>query len=198
MQSYAVPEELEVRLDRSDNGTFQSLLDTATAQVNAYCGRQFNRVGVASTRRFRAHDPERLPVDDFYTLDDLEVEIDGVVWDSSYYEPRPYDGVVNGETGWPFFDLMAVNRSWPIYRRPTISVTARWGWAAVPAGIIEATLDVAEGIASGSNSGIISREEVDNYSVSFARPGAGLTVAPRVPGLLVKADPYRRKRFGFA
>jgi len=190
--AYATPEELEEKLGRADDGTYSMLLDAASRQVEAYCGRQFNRTLVATQRRFRALDPERLPVDDFHTLTDLAVEIDGTAWDAANYDARPWNGVVNGEPGWPFFDLLAVNRSWPIARRATIYVTAQWGWSSVPAGIVEATLDVAQMMASSAagSSGIVSRESIDNYSVSYARFGFS--------DLMSRAAPYRRKRFGVA
>lgn len=197
---YATPEELEARLGRAADDSFWMLLEAASRRVEAYCGRQFNKETAATQRRFRASDPERVRVDDFHTLTGLEVEVDGTVWDSSYYEPRPYDGVHNGEPGWPFFDLLSVNRFWPMSRRPTIYVTAQWGWPAVPMGVAEATLDVAAAMAAGggASSGIVSRESIDNYSVSYAGAGTGLTVGSRVPSLLAKAEPYRRKRLGAA
>lgn len=196
---YASPEELEFRLGFSDDGTFDRLLNAASRAVELFTRRQFNRDDdeYPSTRRFRALDPERLPVDDFYSLDGLEVEVDGVFWDTTLnVDVRSPDGVVGGQIGWPYSDLFAVNRSWPILRRPTIAVTAHWGWAEIPAGITEATLDAAEAMAAVVSTGQVRSETIGGYSVSYGRPI--LEQSGEVPPALIKALPFRRKRFGIA
>lgn len=198
--SYASVEELEGRLGKADDGSFTSLLHAASRQVEAFTRRQFNRTDELSTRRFRAVDPERLPVDDFHTLDDLVVEVGGVVLDEDTYDARPWNGVVDGLDGWPFFDLFAVGRYWPLGRRATVSVTAQWGWAMVPTGVVEATLSVAKAMADLTGvsgvSGVVRSEMIDGYSVSYAIPE--LAVMAGTPSALASAAPYRRKRFGVA
>lgn len=198
--SYAAPEDLEGRLGKSDDGSFERLLFAASRQVEAFTGRQFNRADeeYPSARRFRALDSERVAVDDFHVLDELEVEVDGVPWDVDLYvDARPWNGAIAG-VGWPYSDLFAVNRSWPWSRRANISVAAHWGWASVPAGIVEATLDVAEVLSLGRTglSGAIRSETVGGYAVSYATPGSGYP--ENVPRELIKAVPYRRTRFGVA
>jgi hypothetical protein len=194
---------LEERLGRSDNGSFESLLDAASRAVEAFTRRQFNRSEDASTRRFRALDPQRCPVDDFYTLDDLAVTVDGTAWDvDTQIDPRPWSGTPNGMTGWPYADLFAINRCFPWSRRALVTVTARWGWASVPAGIVEATLDVAEVMSLGSRlvsqSGMIRSESIGGYSISYGLPGLIGSTMAGVPPELIKAVPFRRKVFGVA
>jgi hypothetical protein len=106
-----------------------------------------------------------------------------------------------GQLGWPYSDLFAINRSWPWARRARITVTAQWGWLAVPAAIVEATLDVAEVMylrRSGTLAGAVRSETFDNYSVSFAVPTAGAASSADVPPEFMRALPYRRKVFGVA
>lgn len=193
--SYASVLELEERLGRSDDGSFAELLDAASRRVEDFCRRQFNRdtatTPVATARRFRALDPERLPVDDFRTTTDLAIEVDGTAWATTDVDPRPWDGVYKGRSGWPYSDLIAVGRSWPDSRRALIEVTAHWGWTAVPEAIRQATLDVAEAAASGSATGVVRSEAIDGYSVTYAA-----TSDSTVPPELAKAAPYRRVRFG--
>lgn len=199
--AYAAAADLEARLNTSDDGTYGDLLTAASKHVEWYTGRQFNKEESPSTRRYRALDRERVATDDFYTTLDLAVEIEGTVWSSIYYDPRPWDGVVGGMIEWPYSDLFAVNRSWPThnFRRATIEVTARWGWDAVPEGIVQSTLDVAEimslgaGVAGGGS--FITSEKIGDVSVGFGVPRFDVA-SKDVPRALAKAEPYRRKRFG--
>lgn len=198
---YATPEQLEERLGSADDGRFTRLLDAASRAVEAFTRRQFNRADEYEVlpRRFRALDPERVAVDDFWTLEGLVVEVNGTVWDSDWIDPRPWDGLQNGQTGWPFSDLFAVGRYWPAFsRRALVTVTAEWGWEAVPSAIVEATLDVAEmmslALTSGQG-GAVRSESIGGYSISYATPQFGAGAANVAPELL-KALPYRRKVFG--
>lgn len=197
--AYATSSDLEERLGTSDTGTYDAILDTASRAVESFTRRQFNQVTEATARRFRPVDPQRLPVDDFHTTDDLAIEVDGVVWDVDAVDPRPWDGVVNGVPGWPFLDLFTVNRSWPSFRRrAVVSVTAQWGWPAVPEGIRQATLDVAAVMVSetGGATGPVRSMAIDGYSVSYS--SSSMTSAASVPPEMVNAAPYRRVRFGVA
>jgi hypothetical protein len=199
---YANVLELGERLRKYDDDTFENLLDAASRAVETFTRRQFNKdtgeTPVATARRFRAVDPERLPVDDFHTTTDLAIDVDGTAWDVADVDPRPWDGIVNGQTGWPYFNLIAVDRVWPPSRRAIIAVTAHWGWAAVPEGIRQATLDVAEvmSFGGGGASGVVRSESIDGYSASYSVPQLGS--ASSVPSELIKAVPYRRVRFGVA
>jgi hypothetical protein len=197
---YASTAQLAARTGSPDDGTYTALLDTASRMVEKFAGRQFNRDEVATERRFKALDPERLPVGDFYTVTDLEVVVDGVAWTiDDEFEPRPVDGAVVMNDGWPFSDLMSIGRYWPVgRRRRTIEVTARWGWDIVPNGIEEATLRTARLLwdTSGSDSGRVKSETISGYSINYAIPE--LSTIRDVPPELLPAMPYRRRRFGVA
>jgi hypothetical protein len=135
---YATPEQLAARLGTDDpgDGTFERLLDAASRAVESFTRRQFNMADEYDVlpRRYRALDPERVAVDDFWTLEGLVVEVNGRAWDvARYIDARPWSGVVAGQIDWPYSDLFAVNRRWPWgCRRALITVTALWGWASVP------------------------------------------------------------------
>jgi hypothetical protein len=198
---YASVLELETRLGQTDNGTFADLLDMASRAIESFTRRQFNKQTtgpVATARRFRALDPQRLPVDDFHVVTDLAIEVNGTAWDVTDVELRPPDGVVNGQSGWPFFDLLTLARTWPPGRRAKVEVTAHWGWNAVPEGIRQATLDLAEimSYGGGGGSGVVRAEAIDGYSVSYGVPT--LAASSSIPPEFVKAAPYRRVRFGVA
>jgi hypothetical protein len=198
---YATPAQLEARLGKEDDGTFEQMLDVASRAVESFTGRQFNKAEEATRRRYRALDRERVRTDDFWTMDDLSVAVHGVEWDiSAHIDARPWDGVQGGQIGWPFSDLFAINRSWPWSRRALVQVTAKWGWESVPSAIVEATLDVAEVMSqslTSSGSGPVRGESMGGYAIQFATP-LHLRGHEGVPPELLKALPYRRKRFGVA
>lgn len=198
---YATPGQLEARLGVDDPGTYERLLDAASRTVESFTRRQFNRADEASPRRYRALDRERVAVDDFHTLTDLAVVVNGMAWDvATNIDARPWDGVVGGMIDWPFSDLFAIRRTFPWSRIAQVTVTAKWGWADVPAGIVEATLDVAEVMSltmTNAQSGTIRSEAIGGYSISYALP-QNLINNGDVPPELVKAVPFRRKRFGVA
>jgi len=204
---YATPDELAVRLGGDVSDSYERLVDAASRAVESFTRRQFNREDPAEDddyaipRRFRALDRERVAVDDFYTIEDLAVEVNGTFWDLSSIDARPWDGIRYGQINWPYSDLFAINRSFPWSRRAQITVWAHWGWAAVPAGIVEATLDVAEVMSSAftSGRGTLNSEALAGYSYSVNFATSSLSVgADTVPPEYVKALPFRRKVFGVA
>jgi hypothetical protein len=192
---YATVQDLEARLGTLDDGRYLQLLNAASRAVEDFCGRQFNKdtgqSPVATARRFVAVDPQRLPVDDFHTTTALAISVNGTAWTVPDVDPRPFNGIYKGMTGWPYFDLLTVSKTWPSGRVPKVTVTAHWGWAAVPEAIKQATLDVAEATTSGSG-GTIRAETMGTYSVAYAIPTSGT----ETPAELQKAVPYRRLRFG--
>lgn len=119
----------------------QFVAGAASRAVEAYCRRQFNKETVASARRFRPVDWRKLPVDDFHTTTGLLV--DGVAWSAADHDPQPLNGFVNGQSGWPYYDLYAVATPWTwsqIDGTTPVTVTAQWGWPAVPEDVRYATL----------------------------------------------------------
>lgn len=197
-ENYATPSDLAFRLGRDAAPDLYQVIEAASRRIDSYTGRVFGKYAEPSTRLFRAQDYERLRVDDFYSLEDLAVVVDGVTWDEADYEPGSNNPI--GFDGWPFTDLYAVSRSWPIRRRATIEVTARWGWEYIPAGIEEATLRLGKVIAErsglGKQEGAVSSETIGGYSISYHF--ADTTSKGEVPWELEPAAPYRRKRFGVA
>lgn len=188
---YATVGELTARLG-SEHHTFPALVDAASRAVESFTRRQFNKETPASPtqRRFRPIDPYRLPVDDFYTTTGLEVEVNGTVWVATAYDPQPWNGIKDGVAGWPYYNLFAVNRTWPL--DGIILVTAEWGWNAVPSAVKQATLDVAATIYNGGSAeSPVRSEAIDGYSVSYVVNG---TTPPELSSVVK----YQRRRFGVA
>lgn len=152
--TYANLSELKDRLDLSgdeDNDTLQGALKAASRGIEKLTGRQFNDSGTATARVYRPDSHCRVDVDDFHTTAGLVVETDegdsgvfGSIWTSGQYELYPLNGIVDGETGWPYSKIRAVSNRWfPCGRRATVRVTARWGWAEVPPAVKESCLVAA-------------------------------------------------------
>ena len=75
-----------------------------------------------------------------------------------------------------------------LYRRPTVRVTAQWGWAAVPAAIKQATkIAAAKSFAmSGSPFGYVSYQE------------AGVVRVRDIPEVMNLLDPFLQDKYATA
>lgn len=125
----------------------------ASRAIDDECGpgRTFTTATVATARVFVPSAPSHVTVDDFWTTDGLIVEVDTAgdgTWAttlaSADWTPWPH----NPQPGRPYTAMLTTaGASWPNpgmrVRRPTVRVTAKWGWAAVPAPIEQATQLVA-------------------------------------------------------
>ena len=158
--SYATLVTLKSRLgitDTNDDTRLQSALDSATQSVEGICGRQFNDSGAATARVYYPDSPILVRVEDFSTVAGLVVAVDysntgnySTVIAATNYQVEPLNGVVGGMTGFPYNRIRSINAYYPLWwgaiggPRASIQVTARWGWAAVPASVTEACLILAE------------------------------------------------------
>lgn len=153
--AYATTAELETRLRGEfptsvafDTVELQDALNTASRGIESVCERQFNTDASAAVRIIPANRviSTRLAlVDDFHTITGLVIESDDTgtgtswsAWTASEYQLEPLGGVVDGRDGWPFTRIRAVDyRTFPRHDsgRAALRVTARWGWAAVPAAV---------------------------------------------------------------
>lgn len=154
---YATLADLKTRLGLTSDNTRDAALTSALASVSRgierFCGRQFNDAGTATARVYRPRDQVVVEVDDFSTTTGLIVKVDttdGGTYPttiaSTGFQTEPENGIVDGESGWPFYRLRAMwGTVWPTWtRRTSVQVTAQWGWAAVPAPVREACLVLAE------------------------------------------------------
>jgi hypothetical protein len=137
-------------VDSLDDGQIPRLITTASRWLAAECGRQFHRDSTATARKYpppRRND--RLLVDDFSTLTGLVVVDDGATLTIDVdFIALPQDGrTAWGESG-AWYMLLRYDGLWwsePL-RGNSVSVTARWGWPAVPEpvkqGVIEVVADL--------------------------------------------------------
>lgn len=153
--NYATLAELKTRLgigDTNDDTVLGNALSTASRAVEKYCRRQFNDAGSVSARVYNPLNRQLVYVDDFSTVTGQVIELDTdddgtfeTIVVSTDFQNEPLNGIRDGVPGWPYWRIRAVESEYfRNGRRPTVRVTARWGWAAVPAPVKEATLALAE------------------------------------------------------
>lgn len=148
---YVTAEELKEYAkvgDSVDDILIGQVVNAVSRSIERNLGRQFNDAGSATARTFYPARYDCVRVDDFSTTTGLVVKSDtandgtfGTTISSSYYTAWPLDGIVDGQTGHPFREVLLHNgqRFVTYGQRPTVQVTARWGWTAVPADIKQAT-----------------------------------------------------------
>lgn len=155
--NYATDAELKTRLgisDSNEDAAIAAAMSSSSRAIERYCRRQFNDAGSASARKFYPISRTVVLVDDFHTTTGFELATDmdddgtyETIWSLDDVLLEPIGGIRDGVPGWPYWKLRAVDVD-QFYntRRPNVQVTARWGWASVPASIKEASLALAEEI----------------------------------------------------
>lgn len=137
--------------DTTDDAELGDILLQASRAVDQYCGRQFNKATSATARVYYPASYCHVEPDEFWTTTGLIVATSqgddgtyGTTLDTTQYQLLPLNGVVDGESGWPYSRIQAQNTWFPVNTvRPSVQVTAQWGWAAVPTGIKIATIYLA-------------------------------------------------------
>lgn len=128
------------------------VISEASRIVDSMCGRRFDDTGSAKARVFRPVHGGLAYVDDFSSTSGLVIKTDtsddgtfDTTWDAADYTLEPLNGIgENGQAGFPYYRIVAVgSKSFPCTRRPSLEVTAPWGWAATPADVKGATYLIA-------------------------------------------------------
>lgn len=192
---YATLVQLKVYLgnisDTVDDQVLTDALNAVSRSIERHCGRQFNDAGSASARLFTIGDPCVVTIDDFSTTTGLVIATDdsnsgtySTTWSATDYQLEPLNGIVNGESGWPYYRIRVVlGRYFPTaVRRAALQVTARWGWTAVPAPVKQACL-------------LLASETAKLRDAPFGVAGFGQFGAVRVrdnPKAASLLAPYRR------
>lgn len=153
---YGSLEELKSRFgitsstDTADDFEMLRALRSVNREINTFCHRVFTRSASATARKIPNQNIRGCLIDvpDFWTTTGLVVEYDSA-GDGTYasaittYETYPLDGVVDGESGWPYNQLDTLGTYLSPSYRPYVRVTAKWGWAEVPEPVHEAFMILA-------------------------------------------------------
>ncbi len=152
--TYASMTELKSYLritDTTDDAQLQDSLITAARWTEHHCGRKFYPDLVATARTYHPDTARLTVVDDFWTITGLIIKTDEgddgtfeTTWTTADYSLEPSNGIVSGELGWPFYRIIAVNRTFLCGRRPSLQATAKWGWSQTPGPVKQANVYLAE------------------------------------------------------
>jgi hypothetical protein len=178
----------------ADDPELEAASLAAESTINGYCQRVFTVPTAATTRTFVPDDWHVLTVPDIANTTGLVVTSDGSAVAASEYQLEISPGItgpigVDGRT-WPYTRIRLLSGSWPVDSdgEADVSITARWGWPAVPPEVTLATKLLARDflIARDTSFGIV---QVGDFSRRIAANGV-------VETLLA---PLRRvESFGFA
>lgn len=197
---YATLAQLQRRLGMTgsqDAGLLEEAIESASREIDKHCGRRFYKDTNATARVYDIGTPGirdtcLAAVEDFWDAASLIVKTDttgdgtyATTWSATDYQLRPLNGIVDGESGWPYYEIHAIgNQRFPCWgwQRPApLQVTAKWGWAAVPAPVYQACLIIAQA----------------NYKLKDASFGSvgiadlGVVTVTQVPAAAKKLKPYR-------
>lgn len=121
--------------DGYNDAEMLDVLDEVSREIDAHCSRRFWADDVATARTF-AGGRCLLMVNDIWSTDGLI--IDGSPWPVSGVTLLPRNGIADGIEGWPYTGI-ARSTVWPA----EVTVTAKWGWARVPAPVRQSCLILA-------------------------------------------------------
>lgn len=191
--------------DNNDDAILQYCISAASRSVDSYCGRRFYRDTTATSKDFYATFCGDADINDYVVASGETVTVDltgsgtfGTAWTSgTQYMVAPLNREQHGISPWPGETLISLQGYYfptSYTGRPTVRVSATWGWAAIPDAVRQATLIKAtrifrrqqspEGVAGGGDFGGIRISQYEDPTVvellaPFRRGGfaAGLVVA---------------------
>lgn len=137
---YATVAELRAHMSSATAGTdaeFLAAITSASRVIDDHCGRQFGLAGATAERTY-VYDGAcidgraAVAIDDVQTTAGLEIEVDGVTLTADDYTLWPYNAAADAKP-WTHVLLTAS-------RGADVTVTATFGWSAVPAVVKSAAL----------------------------------------------------------
>lgn len=140
-EDFISSEELRIYLG-IDAGKFtQELTDaveSSTQEIIRWCHRDFNDAETVSMRMYRPFKhPDYGPMiitDDFSSVEGLVITSGSATIDPASLLLEPLNGVMQGVTGWPYWRVAG-----GFSLDQMVTVAARWGWAAVPKPVRQAS-----------------------------------------------------------
>jgi hypothetical protein len=182
----------------ADQGLLEQSCRAASLAVGRYTNRRFWRDPVAKVRRFRPVDTCEIWLRaDISSTTGLVVETDDTgagswtTWTiGTDFDPEPLDADQLGEP-FAYTTLRVVgSKRFPLrsgVTRPSLRVTARWGWSEVPADVRAAALIIAQRL--------YRRKDTPFGSEGFADFGA-MRIVRSDPDIQALLDPLRRLTIG--
>lgn len=187
----------QLREQLADSGTVLSTalleraIGAASRAVDTYCDRRFWQDAAVTQRTYSPTNCHQTFTDDISTRTGLVIELgsDGVTFPtalaSTDYTLRPPNAgvVASGDTAdaYAFWEIVAMNTLFTVDPyRPTVRVTARFGWSAIPSVIEEATIlkaaslfkrkDAPFGVAGFGEFGVVRITRADADVIDLLSP----------------------------
>lgn len=180
------------KVGAEDSAFTAGSLAAAEAALNSICQRQWV---VASATTARVYVPAYAYVQPIHDCTAVSsVVVDGTTIDPSSYQLQPLNSVGWDGTALPYDGIFRLSGGvWypSIWGKATMTVTATWGWAAIPAQITEACKILGRGIIEVRNArgGVLGQTDFGNVKVPR-------DIAAQVRSLIA---PFRRaESFGIA
>jgi len=162
-------------------------ITTASRQIDAYCARRFWADSTASARVYYSKDTRVVLIDDAWSITSVKASsADDGTYDKTYtvstdYQVEPLNGIADGLDGLPTWRLRFNKPILPMNTQtPTIQITAKWGWSAVPEAIRQSCLIMAGeifklreapfGVAGFNEMGAVRIGRMSPQAVALLRP----------------------------
>lgn len=204
VNGYATLAHLRTHL--GDSGTLltaellERALEAASRAIDRHTGRKFWLDAEVETRTYRPDDPYLAWVDDIGSTTGVVVRTDttgdgtwATTWDAGDYQLEPLNADVFASTPYAWWRIAAIDdKTFPVreggnQRRPTLQVTARFGWSEIPDEIEQACLlkaaalfkrkDSPNGVQGMGDFGVVRIGRNDPDVLGLLAPYRKLTVA---------------------
>jgi hypothetical protein len=184
---YVELDELKAMLqidDYVDDNLLAGHIEAASRTVDDICHRTFSLDAVASARTFYPQSSLVCSVDDIGTTAGLLVRIDDSLvgtfdFTVTDFTAQPDNALARNV---PITKLIAYDTYWPTDIRPTVQVTARWGWPAVPEPVKSATAIMAGRLYKRADSllGVAGFGDLGAITLRAVDPDVKLMLSPYV------------------
>lgn len=136
-------------------------VDAANKWVPTHCQRTFDISSSSSARVYAPTDPTVLRVHDFTGTP--TISNNGATLTAADYQLEPLNGLAMDGSARPYEQIRLLSTTWSQDHvgEASVTVTAAWGWAALPSEVFEATLILAADLYSNRDKryGIVSFTE---------------------------------------
>jgi len=186
-----VRDQLTDAAANADLGQIEKAINATSRAVDKWCGRRFWTDPAPVARTYRPGACGEAAIDDVSTTTGLVVETDPSLngsWSATWtigadFELGPENADADGGA-YAWSELTAIgSKVFPVSRRRTLRVTARFGWSAIPDQVTEAAVLKA--------TGLFKRKDAPFGVAGFGDFGA-VRITRKDPDVIDLLDPFQR------
>ena len=159
LNGYCTVEDIREQLgdagSRLDGSMIERKIEAASRRIDEFCGRKFWLDAAPVSKRYRPKNPDDLLINDVGSKTGLVVSMDdtfngafSTTWTiEDDFTLEPYNADIDRPNTHAWWVLVPTgSRTLPVGRRPTVRVTAQFGWSGVPEDIVAASILLASHI----------------------------------------------------